>query len=253
MRTFSVVAALIWVVLAPNADAQSSAPRDMCPETSSGLSEAIDNNRLRASGAEKLNCTQKQFLKSYAAKLAEPLEDLENFKDLVNAIDPSSCNLLCRQGLAPKFWLNGPATVVDLIRYVFTNTCYGVGIHRTQALADLSQLLGDLHEDAKARTGSQRTFAQLLGGISVASKDRLFIRGELGDMLVESKINAPSLRDLWVHSSESRQDAAARQFPELTRSAPHHRKTPSIPPSEQAARVEACATSFVNRKAQKSR
>jgi hypothetical protein len=237
IRKFSVAVILLCATV--NLAAATPAAAEICSAAPNAVTEAIERNRERTGpNLLKLNCIQKRFIESYAARLdgpTGPLDDLAGFVDLLEGRDPSSCNLLCKQGLVSKFWLNGPATAVDLIRYVFTNTCYGVSEqYQRKALLDLNAVLNRLYT-------TDTTYAELLGNQNIAEKDRDFARGQLGDIQSVhdpnfSVINPPkfdNIKSLWQHAAGN--------------SAPPHRKPLELSADQKSAIRDACSTSYAHR------
>jgi hypothetical protein len=182
------------------------------------------------------NETQKNFIRVFSSALRPKLRDLDNFIDAVNKPTEGACNLLCQQRLAPRFWVHEAAGAIDLIRYVFTSTCFGVQRepgHRAEAFARLDKALSDLGSD----TGSY--IRALLVGVS--DQERHFLRGELGDLqsTVDSGFpnNSPKFKTskvLWTRSAIFRYPAP-------------HRKPPQQSETKRTAEREACASNFVVR------
>jgi hypothetical protein len=249
MRKCSIAVFLLYAsvnfaaVAAPHSQAES------CPAATNPVTEAIERNRPSFA---RLSCIQKLFIEAYTARLdgpANPLDDLAGFIDLIEGRDPSSCNLLCRQGLVPRFWLSGPATAVDLIRYVFTNTCYGVsGQYQARALADLNAVLGRLHT-------IETSYAELLGSPNIAEKDREFVRGQLGDIQSVhdpdfSNITRPkfdNVKSLWQHAAVRPTRPALPSLRPRERFAAPHRKPLELSAEQKSAIHDACSTSYAHR------
>jgi hypothetical protein len=230
-----IVAALLLISLtwAGGAQAQAAAAKSevaVCPQWGGPVVEAIE--KTRAPPARALNCTQKQFISQYAATLKTPLDGLDNFIDAVNDPKFAVCNLLCSSRIVPKFWVNQPASAVDLIRYVFTSTCHGVASsHREAAFKQLDGVMNGLYQtDVKA-------FAKLIFE-GLAPHDRHFLRGEFGDILQSTDPKFPTdgysspSKELWRQAA-----AGGRASP--------HREPPALSRVLLQATDEACATSFV--------
>jgi hypothetical protein len=80
------------------------------------------------------------FIRDYVARLESSIGQLDNFIDVMDGKAPYACNLLCMAKTAPAFFRPVQPSPFDLIRYVFTATCYGVvpdPQFRPRALADL--------------------------------------------------------------------------------------------------------------------
>jgi hypothetical protein len=181
----------------------------------------------------KLNTTQIEFLKAYSAALEKPLGDLDYFTSVVEGREPFACNLLCRDGVVPNFWLNRPVTPIDLVRYVFTATCYGYLPDEQHRFAALKQLDGVLGSLAKLDVNF---YAKLLLD---NDNDKKFVRAELGDILLNDDVKFreftakfDNIKQLW-HHAKGMEKSDTR----------YNRKTPQ---STLDTARQACETSFVN-------
>jgi hypothetical protein len=182
-----------------------------------------------------LNSIQSDFIADYATRLVQPLRDFDGLIEGLENPGDGICNLLCRNGVVPRFWLQPQPTAVDIVRYVFSSTCFGVlPQHREQALAQLDTALGRLKEAG--------AYTALLRQVGEGPKaDRHYIRAEFGDLLRTADENFTTaarfknIFGLWQ---------ASRAEPLLwsrTRAGP-----PELPPKQVAAQ-KACETSFVER------
>jgi hypothetical protein len=84
----------------------------------------------------------RSFVQTYAEKVASRLGDLDDFAEFLSSTDRVLCNLLCSAQVAPGYFRRDTLHWADLIRYVFSSTCYGVSrdLRRT-ALKDLDDIL----------------------------------------------------------------------------------------------------------------
>ncbi len=85
-----------------------------------------------------------RFLVAYATKVAARIGNLDDFARLLTTDAAMQCNLLCEARLTPAY-LKPPSSQTrwsELVRYVFTSTCYGMEkTSRSLALQDLEETL----------------------------------------------------------------------------------------------------------------
>lgn len=85
----------------------------------------------------------RQFVQSYAEKVADRIGNLDEFANAVAGERPQICNIVCQACAAPAYFKSKDRqSWVELIRYVFTSTCYGVAPEfRRDALDDIEGVL----------------------------------------------------------------------------------------------------------------
>jgi hypothetical protein len=209
----------------------NSGALDICPNSGGQVVETINKNRSRQLvPLAELNCAQSQFVSAYAALLNEQLDGLQGFIDAVNDPTDSICNLLCQRALATGFVVHERASPVDLIRYVFTATCFGVLVsQRELALKQLDDLLAAIQ-----RATDQHGIAKIFGNLS--AHERHYIRGQFGDVLHAVDKNVPlkfeHLKTLWTQPWEKSDGSAA-----------HRTAPPQL--ATELAREDACSSRFV--------
>jgi hypothetical protein len=227
LARYSIVLAfvLLALLIAPTARAD-------CGQNVDCVLQSVNQNRV-----SPLNNTQAQFVRDYSTALMPKLRDLDNFVDALNAPTEGICNLLCRKGIVPRFWVSQSASPVDLIRYVFTSTCYGVtSEHRPGAFKLLNTIVAGLN-GTTAFDAAAKLFEPL------SPTDQYFMRNEFGDMLrsVDPAFNVrpsfPSATLLWQQAHKSRSGSAPT------------RSVPAQPPLLSQLAKDACASSFVNKTA----
>jgi hypothetical protein len=126
--------------------------------------------------------TQIDFIRQYTQALQLPLKDLVNFQKAIEGDERYVCNLLCQQHVMAGFWLHERVTPVDLIRYVFTATCYGF-FNEWDALVALDGVLGKLGHVALAK-------------LVALESDRQFVRLDLRDMYLSHEKELTHLKQL---------------------------------------------------------
>jgi hypothetical protein len=87
---------------------------------------------------------KEKFVRSYVARLEQRFGTFETFPLLLEKKQEAACNLLCGAHVLSAFRLDKHPTIVDLILYALSNTCYGVlpgEKHRNLALKDLASAL----------------------------------------------------------------------------------------------------------------
>jgi hypothetical protein len=114
----------------------------------------------------------RSFVETYANVVANRLTDLDDFANFLKTQKPEICNLLCQRHVTGAYFKGDARGPGDLIRYVFTSTCYGVipSLRRKGlALADLETVLG-----------SQNWYRD---PTKLSTYDKIVIRDVLGDAL----------------------------------------------------------------------
>jgi hypothetical protein len=114
----------------------------------------------------------RSFVEAYAAVIAPQLTNLDEFAAFLSTNQTQICNLLCQKHVTGAFFKGDARGPGDLIRYVFTATCYGIipsMRHRGLALADLETVLGNQTWYRDSR--------------NLSEYDKLVIRDVLGDAL----------------------------------------------------------------------
>jgi hypothetical protein len=165
---------------------------------------------------------QKDFVVAYSDKLMERLRSLDGFVSVMDGRETKICNLLCQSHVASAFYRGETVKALDLVRYVFTSTCYGVlndPEHRGKALKDLE----DVAQSSYLRNPTE---------LAKSEEDSYILRHILGDALKAwepnfTKVTAfPRLKKLW--------EAGYPTDPTRTNS------PPIISPIEKAAQYTAC-------------
>jgi hypothetical protein len=175
---------------------------------------------LKAANPEVV--AQEKFIRDYVSRLDQPIGALDNFVAVIDGSSKSACNLLCQAHLMPAFFRTSRVNALDLVRYVFTSTCYGVindEQHRGKALDDL---------EAVALTSYFLNETKL-----AKSQDESYIlRRVLGDAVKAMEVDFPAI----TKYSRLRQLWQAGRPGDNTRSNYPHRTSPL----ELAAQYTAC-------------
>jgi hypothetical protein len=163
-KFFCAMAASIFISIS-GAFAETTSDAE---KSANALVTALAKNNLEFAA----NDIQKRFVRAYASASSTSLNGFENF--IRGLEDPSKpiCNYLCQRRVAAAFWFDTKATPIDLVRYVFTATCFGLRpgpTHRGAALKQLESALGKVADDE-------------LRQLFVTNQDRYFVRVLLGDV-----------------------------------------------------------------------
>jgi hypothetical protein len=119
---------------------------------------------------------KEKFVRTYVARLEKRLGPFTTFPLLLEKKQEAACNVLCEAHVLPAFRLDKHATIVDLILYALSNTCYGVlpgEKHRKLALDDLASALKEAP----------------LSGLVLNKGEWKTVREDFGDVLQQSNVN----------------------------------------------------------------
>jgi hypothetical protein len=102
-------------------------------------------------GSNAMMEENEHFLMLYELDLQNVYGGTEGFRKIVAGEAAFTCGRLCAAGLVPVYTLEGPTTISDYLRYVFTTNCYGYVPQQTRqqdALRRLDTVLGKVDVDA---------------------------------------------------------------------------------------------------------
>jgi hypothetical protein len=166
----------------------------------------------------------RRFVLSYVTALEPFIGPLDNFVDLLEGRQSHICNLLCLERVTGAFRARAETSAADLVRYVFTATCFGFVPDDNHVGKALAQLDGLLKLDPKA-----------LEPMSPA--DRALLRELLGDTIKSwEKITS---------MDKTRFKGVLRLWKEALGPNINPGVMRQMPPEIEAAAKEACRSSLV--------
>jgi hypothetical protein len=148
-------------------------------------------------GNPELGKASEAFVRAYVARIEPSIGELNNFISVMDKSSISACNLLCEVHAAAAFYRPTRPSPFDLVRYVFTATCYGIvpdPLFRMKALADLEYVLN--RDDLIAR-------------VKFSTYEAWIVRTVLGDAVkfvdaeFPKKTQYRRIRDLWRNAYRS--------------------------------------------------
>ncbi|MBB3560186.1 hypothetical protein FHX06_001497 [Rhizobium sp. BK512] len=123
-----------------------------------------------------------RFYKLYELDLENVFGGTEGFRKVVNLEEGIPCGRLCEARIVPLFKLDGPVSVSDLIRYMFTTNCYGYIPQQTRqqdALRRLNTVLGKID----------------LQSLPLDESDKRYLTTEFANILARNKKRFPGSPD----------------------------------------------------------
>jgi hypothetical protein len=129
---------------------------------------------LKANTDTAWGAQKEKFVRTYVARLEQRFGSFETFPLLLEKKQEAACNILCEAHVLPAFRLDQHPTIVDLILYALSNTCYGVlpgEKHRNLALEDLISALKEAP----------------LSGLVLNKGEWKTVREDLGDVLKQER------------------------------------------------------------------
>ena len=126
--------------------------------------EAISRKNPKLSASTEA----RNFVVRYVELLEPTLGPLDNFVAVVDGQIDYACNLLCQKHFVPGFRVEYEIGVSDLVRYVFTSTCFGVihdDDHIAKALSQLDKLTKEFKNEffEKLPRQDQKSLRELIG------------------------------------------------------------------------------------------